>query len=375
MVRIMATHEIRIDRSLPLAAEPHTGHNRWHPDIPPVLRCEPGDEVVLETRDTFDGAFDRQSSSKSVEEVDFGLVHPLTGPVYVDGAEPGDLLVAETLEVIPESFGFTAHVPGFGFLRQDFPDPHLTKWDLADGFATSDDLPGVRIAGAPFMGVVGVAPSRALLEAAAAREGDLAARNPDDPVLLADPGGAVPPDPAIAAEGLRTVPPRENGGNVDIKQLTAGTRLLLPVTVEGALFSAGDAHFAQGDGESCGTAIEMAGTFRVRLDLRKGATAERGITTLCYERDERSAEAAPPGGYFATTGMCIERDGRNQFEDLTLAARNALDAMIRHLTHEYGYTAQQAYTICSVAVDLKISQAVDVPNVIVSAFLPLDIFA
>jgi len=112
----------------------------------------------------------------------------------------------------------------------------------------------------------------------------------------------------------------------------------------------------------------------VRLDLRKGAAAERGITTLCYERDEPGAGTAPPGRYFATTGMCIERDGRNQFEDLTLAARNALDAMIRHLTHEYGYTAQQAYTICSVAVDLKISQAVDVPNVIVSAFLPLDIF-
>jgi formamidase len=374
MVRFMATHEIRIDRSQPLAGEPHTGHNRWHPDIPPILRCEPGDEVVLETRDTFDGAFDRGSSSKSVEEVDFGLVHPLTGPVSVAGAEPGDLLVAETLEVIPESFGFTAHVPGFGFLRQDFPDPYLVKWELADGWAMSDDLPGVRIAGAPFMGVIGVAPSRALLEAAAAREADLAARNPDDPVLLPEPAGAVPADPTIASEGLRTVPPRENGGNVDIKHLTAGTRLLLPVTVEGALFSAGDAHFAQGDGESCGTAIEMAGTFRVRLDLRKGEAAERGITTLCYERDEPSAEPGPPGRYFATTGMCIERDGRNQFEDITLAARNALDAMVRHLTHEYGYTAQQAYTICSVAVDLKISQAVDVPNVIVSAFLPLDIF-
>jgi formamidase len=374
MVPVMATHEIRIDRSLPLAGEPHTGHNRWHPDIPPALHCDPGDEVVLETRDTFDGAFDRHSSSKSVEEVDFGLVHPLTGPVHVNGAEPGDLLVAETLEVIPESFGFTAHVPGFGFLRQDFPDPYLVKWELADGWAMSDDLPGVRIAGAPFMGVIGVAPSRALLEAANAREADLAARNPDDPVLLPEPSGAVPPDPVIAAEALRTVPPREHGGNVDIKQLTAGTRILLPVSVEGALFSAGDAHFAQGDGESCGTAIEMAGTFRVRLDLRKGQAAERGITTLCYERDQPGAEAAPPGRYFATTGMCIERDGRNQFEDLTLAARNALDAMIRHLTHEYGYSAQQAYTICSVAVNLQISQAVDVPNVIVSAFLPLDIF-
>lgn len=374
MVRGMATHEIRIDRSLPLASEPHTGHNRWHPDIPPILRCNPGDEVVLETRDTFDGAFDRRSVSKSVEEVDFGLVHPLTGPVYVAGAEPGDLLVVETLEVIPEAFGFTAHVPGFGFGRQDFPDPYLVKWELADGWATSDDLPGVRIAGAPFMGVLGVAPSRALLEAASAREADLAARNPDDPVLLPEAAGAVPADPVIAAEGLRTVPPRENGGNVDIKQLTARTRLLLPVSVDGALFSAGDAHFAQGDGESCGTAIEMAGTCRIRLDLRKGAAAERGITTLCYERDQAASEPAPSGGYFATTGMCIGRDGRNEFEDLTLAARNALEAMIRHLTHEYGFTPQQAYTICSVAVDLKISQAVDVPNVIVSAFLPLDIF-
>lgn len=375
MVRDMATHEIRIDRSLPLAGEPHTGHNRWHPDIPPILRCEPGDEVVLETRDTFDGAFDRGSVSKSVEEVDFGLVHPLTGPVYVTGAEPGDLLVVETLEVIPGSFGFTAHVPGFGFGRQDFPDPYLVKWELADGWATSEDLPGVRIAGAPFMGVLGVAPSRALLDAASAREADLAARNPDDPVLLPEPAGAVPADAVIAAEGLRTVPPRENGGNVDIKQLTAGTRLLLPVSVDGALFSAGDAHFAQGDGESCGTAIEMAGTCRVRLDLRKGAAAERGITTLCYERDESAVEQGTPGRYFATTGMCIGRDGRNEFEDLTLAAHNALDAMIRHLTHEYRFTPQQAYTICSVAVDLKISQAVDVPNVIVSAFLPLDIFA
>ncbi|HYH48283.1 MAG TPA: acetamidase/formamidase family protein, partial [Acidimicrobiia bacterium] len=149
----MATHEIRIDRGLPLAGEPHTGHNRWHPDIPPVLRCDPGDEVVLETRDTFDGYFGAGSTSKDIEGADFGLVHPLTGPVWVDGAEPGDLLVAEILEVVPEPFGFTAQVPGFGFLRDDFPEPYLVRWHLADGWAMSDDLPGVRIAGAPFMGV------------------------------------------------------------------------------------------------------------------------------------------------------------------------------------------------------------------------------
>jgi formamidase len=371
----MATHEIRIDRRLPLASEPHTGHNRWHPDIPPALRCRPGDEVVLDTRDTFDGAFDAGSTGKDVEQADFGLVHPLTGPVFVEGVEPGDILVAEILEVIPQPFGFTAQVPGFGFLRQDFPDANLVRWELADGWATSDDLPGVRIAGAPFMGVIGVAPSRELLDRATAREAELAARRPDDPVLLPDPAGAVPADEPMAAEGLRTVPPREHGGNVDIKQLTAGTRLLLPVWTDGAQFSAGDAHFAQGDGESCGTAIEMAATVRVRLDLRRGQAAERGIRTLCFERDDPGpAEFSPPPRYFATTGICVGRDGRNEFEDLTLAARNALSAMVDHLGHEYGYTRQQAYTICSVAVDLKISQAVDVPNVIVSAFLPLDIF-
>jgi len=196
----MATHEIRIDRRLPLAAQPGTGHNRWHPGIPPVLHCRPGDQVILDTRDTFDGALDTGSTGKDVEQADFGVVHPLTGPVSVAGAEPGDILVAEILEVAPQPFGFTAQVPGFGFLRDDFPDPYLVRWELADGWATSDDLPGVRIAGAPFMGVVGLAPSRDLLAAAAAREADLAARG-GTPVLLPDPAGAVPEDPAIATEG------------------------------------------------------------------------------------------------------------------------------------------------------------------------------
>src|SRR5438105_14108338 len=226
MVRPMATHQIRIDRALPLAAEPRTGHNRWHPDIPPVLRCEPGDEVVMETRDTFDGGFDRGSTAKDVEQADFGLVHPLTGPVFVAGAEPGDLLVAEILEVAPEPFGFTAQVPGFGFLREGFPEAYLVRWDIADGWATSEDIPGVRIAGAPFMGVIGVAPSRELLRTVSARAAELAARRPTDPVLLPDPAGAVPADPTIATAGLRTTPPREHGGNGDIKQLQAGTRPL-----------------------------------------------------------------------------------------------------------------------------------------------------
>jgi formamidase len=185
---------------------------------------------------------------------------------------------------------------------------------------------------------------------------------------------AVPADERIAGEALRTIPPREFAGNVDVKHLTAGTRLLLPVWVEGALFSVGDVHFAQGDCETCGQAIEMMATVHVRFGLRKNAAGARGIRDLQYERDTPGPEFATPRRYFATTGVCVDPDGTNRFEDLTLAARNAVRNMIDHLTATYGYSRQQAYALCSVAVDLKASQVVDIPNVLVSAFLPLDIF-
>jgi formamidase len=186
----------------------------------------------------------------------------------------------------------------------------------------------------------------------------------------------VPEDPAIAAEALRTIPPRETAGNVDIKQLAAGSRLLIPVSAEGGLFSAGDAHFAQGDCETCGTAIEMTSTLTVRFDVRPGQAAERGIRDLQFERDEYLVDPVyqAPQRFFATTGLSVGRDGKNESEDLTLAARNALLNMIDHLGVEHGFTRQQAYAICSVAVDLKVSEVVDVPNFVVSAFLPLAIF-
>lgn len=371
----MAVHEIRVDYSRPLTGEPDKGHNRWHPDIPPVMRCEPGDEVVLETRDALDLQIGPDSTAEDVGNVNLNPVHPLTGPVYVEGAEPGDILVAEILEVAPHSnFGFTVEVPGFGFLRDDFPDPYLARWELADGWATSGDIPGVRIPGAPFMGTIGLAPSRELMEQMAAREQDLIERG--GIALPPDPTDAVPSDAAIAGEALRTVPPRENAGNVDIKQLSAGTSLLMPVWETGGLFSAGDAHFAQGDCETCGTAIEMSATLRVRFDLRKGQAREKGIRDLQFERDDYvvAPEYQAPRRFFATTGLSVERDGTNQSEDLTVAARNALLNMIDHLKDEYGFTGQQAYALCSVAVDLKVSEVVDVPNFVVSAFLPLDIF-
>ena len=369
----MARHEIRIDRTKTLIQEPSKGHNRFHPDIPPVIRCKPGDEVVLETRDAFDGQFGPTASLAVVAKPDLGLVHPLTGPVYIEGADPGDLLDAEILDIEPDSYGFTTQTPGFGFLRDVFPEPFKVSWDIAEGWATSRDLPGVRIPGAPFMGIIGLAPGHELLAATIAREQALLERG--GVVFPPSAASAVPADPKIASQGLRTFPPREQGGNTDIKQLSKGAHLLLPVDAPGALFSAGDAHFAQGDCETCGTAIEMNATLHARFSVRKGEAAEKGIRSPRFTRQDYylPPEFAAPRRFYATTGISVTRDGVNRSEDITLAARNALLNMIDHLT-ERGWSRQQAYAICSVAVDLKISQLVDIPNMLVSAFLPEDIF-
>jgi len=366
------SHEIRIDPSKPLRAEPHTGHNRWHPDIPPVLRVQPGDLVALETRDALDGQLTQASRSADVGSVNLNVVHPLTGPVAVEGAEPGDLLEVKIRHLEAAPWGFTCQVPGFGFLRDAFPEPFLVKWRIADGVAESPDLPGVRIHGAPFPGTIGVAPSRQLLQAITLREQELAARGGF--VLPPEATDAVPGG-RVGAEALRTVPPRETAGNLDVKQLCAGTTLLIPVHSEGALFSVGDAHFAQGDGEVCGTAIEMQSVFRAQFFLRKGAAARRGQQDVSYFRDTygQTPELAVPRRFYATTGLSVEKGGANQSENATLAARNAILNMIEYLG-ERGYSRQQAYAICSVAVDLKISELVDVPNFVVSAILPLDIF-
>jgi len=368
------SHTIRIDRSKPLRDEPHTGHNRWHPDIPPALKVDPGDTVALETRDAFDGAITPNMTVADFHRIDLNVVHPLTGPVFINGAEPGDLLEVHILDIAPQPFGFTIIVPGFGFLRDFFPTPFLIKWQIDDGFAVSPDLPNVRIPGAPFMGVMGVAPSRELRAQLVAREDELLRRG--GAVLPPSAQGAVPATEPIASEALRTIPPRETGGNFDIKQLTAGTTLLLPVYTPGALFSAGDSHFAQGDGESCGTAVEMAATLTVRFGLRKGVAERRRIQRPQYERQDYVADPrfAVPQRFFATTGMPITREGRNESENVTLAAQDALLNMIDHLVAERGYSREQAYVLTSVAVDLRISELVDVPNVVVSAFLPLDIF-
>jgi formamidase len=370
-------HVVSIDPSKPLSEEPETGHNRWHEAIEPVVEVDPGDTVVYETRDAFDGQLNYESTAEDVENLDLSGVHPLTGPVFVKGAEPGDLLEVKlvAVEADPwEQWGYTVEVPGFGFLRDDFPEPYIVHWRLhGNEYAESEQLPGVRIRCNPHPGVLGLAPSVELRQRATEREGALAERG--GLALLPDPEGAVPADGEIAREGLRTIPPRETAGNIDIKQLSPGTTVLLPVYAEGGLVSTGDVHYAQGDCEACGTAIEVRTRVHLRFGIRKGEAERRGIQDLQFFRDDYfiRPELAAPRRFFATTGIGVHKDGTNESEDLSLSAKNALLNMIEHLETR-GFDRQQAYALCSVAVDLRISQVVDVPNLLVSALLPLDIF-
>ena len=243
-------------------------HNRWHPDLEPIAAIAPGEEIRLETEEGLAAQLTRESTHADAGKLNLGLGHPLSGPVYVEGAEPGQTLEVEFVSYESAEFGVTAVIPGFGFLADLFTEPYVVKWDIADGIAWSEELPGVTVPDEMFAGVVGVAPSHERMEAFRTREEQL--RDRGQPVADPLPEAAVPPE---AAGGLRTIPPRELGGNMDVRQLVAGSRLWLPVDVPGALFSIGDLHFAQGDGEVCGTAIEIAGAVTVRFALHDGPRA------------------------------------------------------------------------------------------------------
>jgi formamidase len=350
--------------------EPDICHNRWHPDIKPSIEVEPGDIVEIETRDALDGQISNRSGIEDVSNADLNLVHPLTGPIYVKGAKPGDLLVVEILDIVSDSFGFSVVIPGFGFLRDLFPKPYKARWIIDGGYAVSPEIPNVRIPGDPFFGVMGVAPSKALLESIRRREEDLRARG--GIVLPPDPRGAVPQREPIASEGLRTIPPRENGGNLDVRHFSPGSRVYFPVFVEGALFSIGDAHFTQGDGEVCGTAVEMRARARLRFYIVREGSKKYNIRSPVFRPSENSLRRFTWSKTVAITGFGVI-DDKNESENTTLSARHALLNAI-DLLERVGYTREQAYVIASVAIDLRISQLVDVPNFTVTAFLPLDIF-
>ena len=364
---------IQIDRSKSLIEEPEKGHNRFHPDIPPVIEVEQGEEVVLETRSAADNQLRRSSTALDLLATSPNRAHPLTGPVYVKGAEAGDLLEIEFLDIAPADWAFTGIRPGRGYLKGDFTKPFLAIWDLEDGWATSKQMLGVRIPGAPFTGVAAVAPSHDMFRQWRLREANLLAEG--GAVRPPEADSAVPSTEPISTEGLRTGPPRENGGNMDVKQMTAGSKLLLPVGIDGALFSTGDAHFAQGDGEVCLQAIEMDATTTVRFRVLKGEAERHRMRGphLSHTEFFTDPRFGMPRRFTATMGLPIREDGSNASEDLNVACRNALLEMI-DLLEGREFSREQAYVICSVAVDLKISQVVDSPNYIVTAFLPEDIF-
>jgi formamidase len=365
-------HSIRIDRGKRLAEEPGCGHNRFHPDIEPIIEIGEDEEVALETRDALDGQIQPSITAADFSSLDAGAVHPLTGPVFIKGAEPGDILEIEFTEIIAQPAGFSVIMPGLGFLRDVMTEPFLVHWQMRDGWATSTQIPGVRIPGAPFMGVSGVAPSAEKLAEWTARE-----------QRVIDRGGlAFPPDlvggvptGACGLAGLRTLPPRENGGNFDVKQLTKGSKLFLPVFKAGGLFSTGDGHYAQGDGEVCVTAVEMGATAVVRFKVHKGLANTRKFTAPVFSRTSYFIDPryAVPERFLGVMGMPINAEGEIEAENLTLACRNAVLNMME-LLQERGFSREQAYVICSVAVDLRISNVVDVPNYVVSALLPEAIF-
>ena len=364
----MSEHELRVDVTRSLLDESTNGHNRLHPEIPPVLEVAPGDTVMLDVRDGFDCQIHPGSSSADVLRLDPWRGHPMTGPIAVEGAEPGDVLDVQIRAVEPASFGFTAIIPRIGALGDAFDRPFLVVWELADGEASSRDLPGVTIRGRPFVGVIAVAPSRALREQATEREAAIAGDGRF--VLLPDERSAVPPGGAPAREGLRTLPPRENGGNLDLRHARAGSTVSLPVHVPGALCSLGDPHFAQGDGESAGVAIETSARVTVSFGVRKASAGalDMPIVHFADEPVFRRRE------FVATTGIPVDADGRNAYLGVRTAAQSALRGMLRYLTYERGLTEEQAYVLVSVACDLQISEIVNAPNALVSAVLPLDVF-
>ncbi|MDP9244157.1 MAG: acetamidase/formamidase family protein [Chloroflexota bacterium] len=297
-------------------------HLSWDPAIPPVASAGSGEVVEFDCLDASFGQLTAESTTADLADLDFARVDQVNGPVEVVGAEPGDTLQVDLLEFAPADWGWTASIPGFGLLADEFPDGHCKITSLTPRADRAEFWPGIRVPLAPFCGEVGVAPET----------------------------------------GPRsTIPPDLHGGNMDTRHLVAGSTLYLPVFTPGARISMGDGHATQGDGEVCGTAIETPMRARVRLTVRKD---------LHLSGPEFVAAADPHatlrnGRRYATDGIG---------PDLMTAARDALRRMIEWLDREHGLEPMKAYLLCSVAVDLRISEIVDVPNFIVTAYCPLAIF-
>ena len=300
------------------------GHFGWNNALPPALIVAPGESVEFHTIDASGAQLGPTSTVADVAALDFGKVNPVTGPIVIDGAAPGDAVKVTVLSFWPSGWGWTANIPGFGLLADRFPEPALNLWTYDPGaLAPALFGPGGRVPLRPFCGTIGLAP---------------------------------------AEPGLHSiVPPRRVGGNMDIRDMAAGTELYLPVEVAGGLFSVGDTHAAQGDGEVCGTAIESPMEVALKFDLVKNANLRFPRFTT-QGPDRRGLDAK---GYEVATGIG---------PDLMEGARAAVAGMIDLLSARHGLSPVDAYMLCSVAGDLRISEIVDQPNWVVSMYFPRVIF-
>lgn len=362
-------------------------HNRWHPDLPMVAMVKPGDEFRVECMDWTGGQIGNNDSANDVRDVDLTQVHYLSGPIGVEGAEPGDLMVVEILDVgtMDEyQWGFNglfAKENGGGFLTDHYPDARKSIWDFHGIYTTSRHIPNVRFAGIMHPGLIGCLPSRELLENWNAREAALIATDPDRVPAL-----ALPPNPqsavmgrltgeaaaAAAAEGARTVPPRDHGGNCDIKNLTKGSKVFFPVYVKDGGLSMGDLHFSQGDGEItfCG-AIEMAGYLDIKVSLIKEGVQKYGIKNPIFQPSPLSPAYRD---YLIFEGISVDEQGKQHYLDVHVAYRQACLNAIEYLK-KFGYSGAQALSILGTApVEGHISGIVDIPNACATLWLPTEIF-
>jgi formamidase len=378
---------IKVDLSKPPQTQ-EVLHNRWHPDIPMIAYVKPGDEFRVECVDWTGGQIANDDVANDVRDIDLTKVHYLSGPIGVEGAEPGDLLVVDILDigVLPESaWGFTgifAKTNGGGFLTNHYPDARKACWDFHGIHTSSRHIPGVEFVGIIHPGLIGCLPSKPLLDTWNKRERELFATAPGRvPPLCTLPSpesahlgklqGSAAAD--AAKEAARTVPPREHGGNCDIKNLTRGSKVFFPVYVKGAGLSMGDLHFSQGDGEItfCG-AIEMAGWIEIRVNLIKDGVNKYGITNPIFQPSPLEPKYTR---HLIFEGISVDEDGNQYYLDAHVAYRRACLNAIEYLK-KFGYSGEQAYAILGIApVEGRISGIVDIPNVCATLYLPVEIFA
>ncbi|KAI0018159.1 formamidase [Xylariomycetidae sp. FL0641] len=378
----------KVDLKRP-AADQSNVHNRWHPDIPFAGNIKDGETVKIECLDWTGGQIGNNDSADDVKHVDLTQVHYLTGPFEVEGAEPGDLLLVEIMDVQPfqdQPWGFTGvfdRSNGGGFLDEIYPSAAKAIWDFEGIFCSSRHIPHVKFAGLIHPGILGCAPSAEVLGTWNRREGELIAANKLERHV------AMPPEPTschagsadaavkekVGKEGARTIPGRpEHGGNCDIKNLSRGSKVYLPIHVPGAKFSVGDLHFSQGDGEIsfCG-AIEMAGVITINFKVVKNGMADLGLKSPIYLPGPVEPQFGP-GRHIYFEGFSVDEHGKQHYMDVAVAYRQTSLRCIEYL-RRFGYSDYQSYLLMSCApIQGHVAGIVDIPNACTTLGLPIDIF-